>query len=346
MQNGNLKTVLLAAAIAAGASTEVLANLSSSYQFNGNGNWSIDGLGGNGTPVGSLSAIVPVGATVERAFLYSSLFSLGGPISAPSVTFQGTSYSGASWTSLGNYQPQPGPNPNFWLGAFRADVTAQVTTLAGGGSAVPFSWTVNSETPNGNVDGEVLAIVYSLPSETERTIAFLDGFSTSAGDVTTVNFAGPLTPAQLVDPSLLSLGIGFSAGGSQFSTVDINVAGNRLTSSAGGADDGSVVNGALITVGGIGDNPANPANPNLNTSPDDELYTLNPYLAVGMTSFDVRTQNPSLDDNIFFAGLNITAPATIIVEPPNRVPDAGATALLMGMALPGLWLCRRMTRKA
>ena len=346
MQNGNFRIMLLAAAIAAGASNEVLANLNSSYQFTGTGNWSIDGLGANTTPVGTLQASIPVGATVEKAFLYSSLYSLSGPISSPSVTFEGLTLSGASWTSLGNYQPQPGPNPNFWLGAYRADVTAHVTTLAGGGSASLFNWTVNSETPNSNVDGEVLAVVYSLPTETTRTIAFLDGFSTSAGDITTVNFAGPLTAAQLVDPSLLSLGIGFGAGGSQFSTVDINVAGNRLTSSAGGANDGSVVNGALITVGGIGDNPANPVNPNSNSSPDDELYTLNPFLSVGMTSFDIRTQNPSLDDNIFFAGLNVTAPATIIVEPPNRVPDAGSTALLLSLACPGLWLCRRMVRKA
>lgn len=353
MHTSNIRLMLLAGVIAAGASSDALADLTSSYQFNGKGNWSIDGLGGNGlgdnTPVGFLQASVPVGATIEKAFLYSSLFSLGGSISAPSVTFEGTTYSGAAWTSLGQYQPQAGPNPNFWLGAFRADVTAQVTTLAGGGSASLFSWAVNGETPTGNVDGEVLAIVYSLPTESTRTIAFLDGFSTSSGDVTTINFASPLTAGQLADPGFeanLSLGIGFSTGGSQSSTVDIDIAGNRLTSAAGGADDGSIANGALITAGGIGDDPANPLDPNSTASADDELYTLDPFLSDGMSSFDILTRNPSLDDNIFFAGLNVTAVAGVNVDPPPPgVPDAGSTALLLGLALPGLWACRRMRRE-
>lgn len=338
-----MKRILLAALFTAGSTSGLLADLTSSYQFNGKGNWSIDAVGGNNTPVGTLQASVPLGATVERAFLYSSLYNLSGTIPTPSVTFEGTTYSGADWTSLGNFQPNAASFPNFWLGAFRTDVTTQVSSLAGGGSGSLFNWTVNSENPNGNIDGDVLAIVYSLPSETTRTIAFLDGFSASVGDVTTINFASPLTAAQLADPNFdaqMSLGIGFSAGGSQFSTVDIEVAGNKLTSSAGGFDDGVGSNGGLITAGGIGDDPANPANPNLTTSPDDELYTLNSYLQPGWSSFDIITQNPSRDDNIFFAGLNLTAVAGINVPPPG-VPDPASTALLLGALFPGLWLCRK-----
>ncbi len=337
-----LKPLMLAGLVLAGGTTGLRAELTKSYQFNGKGNWSIDGLGGNGTPVGLLQASIPVGATVQKAYLYSSLWSFSGAISTPSVTFESTTYSGGAWTPLGSYQPQPGPNPNFYLGAFRADVTAQVAGLAGPGSAALFNWTVNSETPNGNVDGEVLAVVYSLPTESTRTIAFLDGYSTSTGDTTTVTFAAPLSAAELAAADFqasLSLGIGFSAGGSQFSTVNINA--TRLTSSAGGFDDGVGTNGGLITVGGIGDNPANPADPNSNSSADDELYTLNSYLTAGMTSFNVVTQNPSLDDNIFFAGLNITATAGVT----TGVPDHASTLLLLSAVFSGLGLCRRALGK-
>jgi hypothetical protein len=332
------RTALAAAGLLLAGASLAHASLNVAYQFNGKGNWSIDGVGSNNTPVGIVQANIPVGATVEKAFLYSSMSNISGTLSAPSVTFQGTTYSGAAWTSLGNYQPDAGSFPNFWLGAYRTDVTAQVSALAGGGSASLFNWTVNAENPTLNIDGEVLAIIYSLPTEETRTLAFLDGFSTSAGDSTTINFASPLTAGQLADPNFdaqLSLGIGFSAGGIQNSSVDINVAGNRLTSSAGGYDDGSLANGALITVGGLGDNPANPLDPNSTSSADDELYTLNPFLSAGMNSFNILTRNPSLDDNIFFAGLNITAEAGIN-QPPNGVPDSGSTLAFLGLTLGAL----------
>jgi len=330
------RTALAAAALLVVGASLAHASLNVAYQFVGNGNWSIDGVGGNNTPVGTVSANIPVGATVQKAFLYSSMSNISGTLSAPSVTFEGTNYSGAAWTSLGNYQPNAA-FPNFWLGAYRTDVTAQVAGLAGGGSASLFNWTVNAENPTGNIDGEVLAIIYSLPSEQTRTLAFLDGFSSSTGDATTINFASPLTAGQLADPNFqaqLSLGIGFSTGGSQSSSVDINVNGNRLTSAAGGADDGSLTNGALITVGGIGDNPANPLDPNSNNAADDELYTLNPFLSAGMNSFSILTRNPSLDDNIFFAGLNITAQAR--VNDPPGVPDTGSTLAFLGLTLGAL----------
>ena len=236
--------------------------------------------------------------------------------------------------------------PSFSLQAFRVDVTSQVTAGVGLGSATPFSFNIQSETPNDRIDGEVLAIVYSLPTESVRTIAFLDGFSTSGGDTTTINFANPLTAAQLADPNFqaeLSLGIGFSAGGSQFSTVDVNVAGNHLSSSAGGFDDGFLANGGLITVGGLGDNLANPSDPNSSTSPDDELYTLSSFLSVGQSQFSIFTSNPSLDDNIFFAGLNITAVAGVNQPPPPTatVPDGGSTLALLGMSVGTIGFLRR-----
>jgi hypothetical protein len=313
------------------------AALLTSYQFNGNGNWSLDGVGSNSTPVGNIEAFVPAGSTIQKAFLYSTnvQFSSG----TPTVNFDGTNYSGSAWTSLGT-------SPTS-LTAFRTDVTSQVAAKVGGGSAVNFTFSVQNEIINANIDGEALAIVYSNPNEAERTIAFLDGFSNSAGDTTSVNLAAPLTATQLTDPSfeaLLSLGIGYSyQPSSQYSTVNVN--GTRLTSSAGGQDDGIEANGGLITIGGIGDSTDNPVNPNalpVNARSDDELYSLKPFLAAGNTQIKIDTTNPSGDDNIFFAGVNITARAGVNapppVTPPTSVPEpftvvgtlmGGAAALRM-----------------
>ena len=62
----------------------VQATLTNSFQFNGNGNWSIDGHWCSSNPVGNLDAIVPVGSTVVQAFLYSTTF---GPIAGPDGGF-------------------------------------------------------------------------------------------------------------------------------------------------------------------------------------------------------------------------------------------------------------------
>ncbi|PSB53091.1 PEP-CTERM sorting domain-containing protein [Chamaesiphon polymorphus CCALA 037] len=287
------------------------AALLTSYQFNGNGNWSLDGVGSNGTPVGNISAFVPVGSRVEKAFLYSTTYFNSNSF-VPTVNFDGTTYSSAAWTNLGT-------TSGASLTAFRADVTSQVAAKIGTGSASDFIFSVLSESPNSSIDGEALAIVYSNPNELERTIAFLDGFTNPAGDTTSVNLAAPLTTTQLSDPNfeaLLSLGIGFSAGGanSQSSRVDIN--GARLTTAAGGFDDGAELNGALITIGGLGDSTGNPTSPNSISALDDELYSLNSLLAAGNTQIKIDTLNPSNDDNIFFAGINITARAGVNAPPP------------------------------
>ncbi len=304
------------ALVAIGANDVPKANaaLLNSYQFNGNGNWSLDAVGGGNTPVGNIDAFVPVGSTIQRAFLYSSLTANF----VPTVNFDGTTYSGASWTNLGS--------TSVGLTAYRADVTAQVAAKVGSGSASNFIFSVLSEANNSGTDGEALAIVYSNPNEAERTIAFLDGFTNPAGDTTSVNLSSPLTSAQLTDPNfeaLLSLGIGFSFqtnGTQQFSTVNIN--GTRLTSAAGGQDDGTA-SGGLITLGGIGDSPTNPLDPlarPTNPRSDDELYSLKSLLAAGNTQIRIDTTNPSNDDNIFFAGINITARAGVNAPPPPPLP--------------------------
>lgn len=330
---------LLAAAQLAHASLDV------SYQFNGNGAWSLNGVGSNDSPVGNITEIIPEGSHIEKAFLYSSVVSNG---YMNSVSFQGTNYSVGDFTSLGMN--------GGGIQAYRLDVTSVVQSVVGAGGASPFTFTVNSEDPNYNVDGEALAIVYSNPSAPVSTIAFLDGFSQPAGDNFTVNLANPLDTTTEGFQALMSLGIGYSyqSGSQQYSNVSVN--GRSLTHSAGGEDDGQSYNGGLITIGGIGDDPSNPLDPNATpTGPrsDDELYNLAlgngvnaaPFLTNGLTSFTVNTDNPSDDDNIFFAGIDITARAGVNQPPPppnlSGVPEPSTYGLFGAAALIGVGLLRR-----
>lgn len=326
------------------------ASLAVSYQFNGNGNWSIDGVGSNNTPVGTLQAYVPLGSTVQKAFLYTSMTPSA---LLSSVNFDGTLLDTSSFSNLG-------ANP-YGLRAYRADVTSQVSAKVGGGSASRFDFGLAAETPNSSIDGDILVVIYRNALESERTIALLDGSSNAAGDTFNVNLGAPLVdPLSLGFEAQFSLGIGYSyqVGDAQYSKVDVN--GRRLTSWAGGEDDGISANGGLITVGGLDDSPLNPVDPMLspvgNYRYDDELYNLAlgnganaaPFLTAGLTSFKVDTQNPSGNDNIFFAGLNITARAGVNQPPPppagSPVPEPSTYGLLGGAALLGLVLRRRLRK--
>ncbi len=247
------------------------------------------------------------------------------------------------------------------LDAYRADVTAQIQAAVGGGSASPFSFTVNEDTNNNGTDGEVLAIIYSNPADPMVTISFLDGSLSSTGATTTIHYASPLTDVGSGFSEQMSIGDGFSFQDNdtqQYSQVDVN--GRRLTTSAGGDDDntsggadGSGQNGNLITVGGIGDSTANPADPNATPTTnrsDDELYDLGqgdaanstPFVSNGDTSTTITTVNPSNNDNIFFLGLNITAVATVT----NGVPDTASTAGLMALALGAIGFASLRKRQA
>ena len=186
----------------------------------------------------------------------------------------------------------------------RDDVTAIVKPV--GDLAPPglVTFTI-TENPTFNYDGCILKVIWDDPTTTQNSILIFFGAQETTGDTFVINFAQPLDASSFLTPLEFSLGIsfGFQPSG-QFSQVDVN--GTRLTTSAGGQDDGEPANGALITVGGTGDTTGNPppfAAPVTANVPDDELYDLRPFLAVGDTSMTIFTLNPSNDDNIFIANL-------------------------------------------
>ena len=81
-------------------------------------------------------------------------------------------------------------------------------------------------------------------------------------------------------------------------------------------------------MGGVGDLTDNPVDPNNQTGVDDELYNLSPFLAQGVTSIEVKTSNPSQDDDLFLAVISISARATVTNEDCNDGIDNDGDGLI------------------
>ena len=330
----------LAACALAVATSSAFASLDPINTWTGNVGLSVDGVGSTDAAVGNVQASIPVGATILQAYLYSAGTPVanvpGSPTTLAAYNGAGITFAGTAINDFNTLVGATSPRPD--IGRFytaRADVTSLVQSLTSGAATSSFSWAVNEGNLSSVIDGEVLAIVYSSPSQVSGSVVLLDGGQNTGGETTIVNFAGPIS-----DPSApgfamqLGLGISFSCCG-QASTVDIN--GSTLTTFAGNNDDGAqVANGSLITVGGLGDTPLN--NPP-SYDADHELYNLAPFLHTGDTSFSIFTQNPTNDDNIFFASLYSTA--QISVGPPP-IPEPETYALMLaGLGVLGLVARRR-----
>ena len=282
---------------------------------------SIDGAGTNEAS-STIQVDKPAGATVRGAyFAAASTGFRGRRLANGDVSIDGV---GVNWNID---TPSSIHSWNHW-----ADVTSMVKPKIDAAAAGLVTFTI-TEVNTFGIDGEILAIIFDDPSvTTDNTVVLLFGAQDILGDNFSVNLADPLDlsdPSLVIDMSLgISFGFQFGSIGNQVSYVDVNS--SRLTSCAGGQDDGANANGALLTVGGLNDSNVNPA-PNCSgggpSAPrnDDELYDLIPFTQTGDTQIDVFTSNPSRDDNIFFAAFFLTVDATVTPEPdPNNRPVADA----------------------
>jgi hypothetical protein len=311
----------------AGATLQLLKpSAADSSTFSGHGGYSADGLGQDGTG-GTIQADVPAGSTVVQAYLYGTYFSADPAmdVSERTITLDSTDV-------VMDVLPNSEPGPCCQLLTTRATVTTQVAAKVGSGGGIT-DFVVNSDPAT--LDGVALVVLYSNPTLPAVTIAVLDGGSKQEGDQVTLNFASPLDLANPGFSATLSLGSGFSyqgtdghdCGDTQFSTVDVD--GARLTSCAGNWDDGYSSDGGLITVGGVGDSTDNPTDPNaMDIGTDDELYNLVPFLHTGDTSMTLQTTNPSGDDNLFLAVIEITAQAAVTTEVCNDGIDNDGDGLI------------------
>jgi hypothetical protein len=296
------------------------ASLTVNYVFTGHGGYSSDGLGQNGIG-GTVQAEVPLGSTVQKAFLYGTYF--GSP--APSAAQRTIDFDGTMVETI----QISGPIGCCSLGTTRAEVTAQVAAKVGGGGGIT-NFAINND-PAG-LDGVALVVVYANAALPENTIAVLDGSASPAGDTATFLLASPLDKTVPGFQATMSLGSGFSyqggsgagthvCGGGQFSIVEVNS--QLLSNCAGNYDDGFGNDGGLITVGGVGDLTDNPTPPSAPAT-DDELYNLEPFLAQGATNIEIKSSNPSNNDNLFLSVISITARAQVSNEDcDNGIDDDG-----------------------
>lgn len=268
--------------------------------------WSIDGLGVYPGTTGTIQVEKPAGATVRSAYMAAastgwSYYTIkNGDIK---IDGQDVIWTTVLASDINSY--------NNW-----ADVTSLVKAKIDAAPAGRVDFTI-TESPAYDTDGELLVVIFDDPNQTtDNTVVLMFGAQKVAGDDFNILLADPL---DLTDPNLaldfsLASSYSYQEGTQQFSIVDVN--GVRMTSWAGGNDDGitSPSNGNLFTVGGLDDSTANPADPNGQGDKryDDELYTLLPFVKTGDTQIKVHTRNPSTDDNLLFAGLFIRSATAVV----------------------------------
>lgn len=307
---------IAAAVVVLGAAAPAMAALTTLATFTGNVGLTTDGWGSFNQASGTISADVPLGATVLAAYLYSATQNTS---VAPTATLNGNAVTFGPRVANGTACCN--------LASARADVTGIVAPVINGGGGGVYNFTV-AEGNTTAQDGEALVVVYSLPSLPTRTVGILDGWASVTGDTTTINFGSPLDPSAVGFVADMRLGINYSCCG-QSSNVTVN--GTTITTNAGNRDDSidaGDFNGGLITVGGF-DDPYSSFLPSY--ADDHERYNLQPYITLGDTSITVNTVNASQDDNIFLATFLVSGNATIN-EP---VPEPG-TLTLLGLGILGL----------
>lgn len=271
--------------------------------FSGHGGYSADGS----CPGHSIRAEVPAGSTVQQAYLYSTYFaSVSLTPGDRTIDFDGT-----------NVETAEIPGEVFPLRSARADVTSQVAAKVGsGGGLTSFEVGVHVDSSEFILlHGVALVVIYSNPTSPLVSVAVLDGGANPAGDTAQVDFSSPLEPNAPGFEATIAIGDGYSLQneasshgcGPEPQDTAINIDGQRLTSCAGGSDDGHAYE-HLITVGGIGDSTDNPSDPYTTTEgEEDELYSLRPFLKTGDTHLSLETSNASGDDDLFLAIVKITA---------------------------------------
>lgn len=311
-----LSTVLIISLLSLFPMHPLKAELIPIWQDSGKISVSVNAEGNNNPEGGTIKISKPEGATVRKAFIMAASHSnrkiIDGdivlentPISWVKSVFNGISSS----------------NTNFFNNTL-ADVTSLVKTKLDNAPAGINNFLVK-EVDTLTIDGVILTVIFDDPNQVEdKGVILLFGKQSPDGDSFIINLSNELDSNTGFANAGLGISYGFQTSSStdQFSLVDVN--GFRLSSSAGGQDDGISQNGGLITVGGIGDSNVNPpaTSPPTGSRTDDEFYNLMPFIQSGDKSILFSTINPSKDDNILFAYFVTSVPTAILppLAPPGK----------------------------
>ncbi|MFM5967622.1 MAG: InlB B-repeat-containing protein [Micrococcales bacterium] len=279
---------------------------------------STDGFG-ESSGTGSFSVLKPTGATsVVAAFLTSAGRDAQGiEAPAPTVTLDGAtvSFSHEAYAVGSPSSPYVASFTNYF-----GDVTSIIQSYFSGsptGSPQTMPWSGTefavpvTYDPNGTdkPTGLSLTVIFNNPTMvSDSSVVVYFGMSDASGQDFALDFQN-LSSAPT--GSWLSVGSAWSSGGGQYSNIKArnNLASSwtYISGSTGGFDDSA--SGELITVGGVGDSTTNPVNPVPgDNQPDDELYNLDGFLSAGVQQITLNLTNPSGDDNIFQAVLNMPFP--------------------------------------
>jgi len=200
------------------------------YSVTGHYTLSADGIGSTSSSMSIRVNKPNAHAIVQKAILISSV--TGASLTNSCVTIAGVpvnldgSASGTFFT-------------NYW-----ADVTSivapQINNFPAGISTLNITeCNIPNRYGGEAIDGEALLVVFNNATATENTIVIMLGAENLSGNNFSVTLAKPINPNQPRASLDMGLGIGYSFQGfDQFSEVSVN--GERLTSSAGGQDDGEV----------------------------------------------------------------------------------------------------------
>lgn len=310
----------------------------------GNVSASVDGCGDRTDSLCSIDILKPGGATVRKAYfvIASGMNYFETPTQ---VKLEQTTITFTHKASETRNPPTNGSTFNFTN--HLADVTSLIKPIVDANNNTNQTVQVDYSLDNSaglRFSGAALTVIFDDPSAPQGSVLYNFGTTSSAGESFAMSFS-PVVKANL-SAAWLSVGIGWSAdGGSQVTRISVSPNGRPNTVLSGAA--GGINDGLNITVGGVGDDTTNPASTS-NTATDDELYSLQPLLEDGDTSFTISTQNLSNDDNLFQAvmylptllvsqvtigtafaeGVAVTPPASAQTSPttPATTPVAAAPA--------------------
>lgn len=184
---------------------------------------------------------------------------------------------------------------------------------------------INESTETLLVDGVGIIVIWNTPSKPAGSFFVILGAALSKVAGYTKGIA--TNPIDLTNPDLKPiLGIGISYSNTPQSTQQnsrLTVNGNIITENAGAYDDGAGgTNGALITLGGYGDDPDN--------NDSDELYNIKNQLINGanylnFTFTDVAAPEDDVINAIYFSGVGIcSSPDITGITPASQTVNQNA----------------------